>query len=354
MAAGPAEACSAPAHVAAVQAPAAAGSQTLATGRKLTPAAALRRSFEHVELAAEPGGPLGEGSAFPITPQQRFSLEQRGELLGETSEPAALLGSCPECLRLVVFAVRGLKRHSCKVPPMLRPGSERNAAGCCLTPPAPPAPALLTMCRRGGGSGDAGCGAAGPGGGERHQRLAGGGGGRGGPFLGTPRRRWAQGRASWEAGKHSIGLPMEPSDASMPFPSIPSLPSGAAAPHGLPVQQPCPCPPRPADFLATHPTASIDGVVLRLRDHFVASGRLFPPDQAMCRCPVAAGWLAGWLGRGGGRQAGRCRRAPVERRCNHEWAACTAQETAILPCRPTRPPPHAGCRRGCCPPTSSA
>lgn len=44
-----------------------------------------------MELAAEPGGPLGEGGAFPITQQQRFSLERREELLGETSE-AALQG----------------------------------------------------------------------------------------------------------------------------------------------------------------------------------------------------------------------------------------------------------------------
>lgn len=38
-----------------------------------------------------------------------------------------------------------------------------------------------------------------------------------------------------------------------------------------------------ADFLVTHPTESIEEVVLPLRDHLIAAGHLFPPGQAMCR-----------------------------------------------------------------------
>lgn len=51
-------------------------------------AAALprRRCFEDVELAAEPGGPLGQGGAFPLTRDQRFSLGHRGDLLEVASE----------------------------------------------------------------------------------------------------------------------------------------------------------------------------------------------------------------------------------------------------------------------------
>lgn len=47
---------------------------------------AAGRSLEHVELAAEPGGPLGEGSAFPISPELRFSLEHRADLLEAASK----------------------------------------------------------------------------------------------------------------------------------------------------------------------------------------------------------------------------------------------------------------------------
>ena len=38
-----------------------------------------------------------------------------------------------------------------------------------------------------------------------------------------------------------------------------------------------------ADILVTHYDKPIDGVVLLLRDHLIAIGKLFPPDVAMCR-----------------------------------------------------------------------
>lgn len=65
------------------------------------------RSFEHVEMAAEPGGPMGEGGAFPISPEQRFSLEHRADLLNGTSE----LWGCCRCSAWVVPNVH------CKVAP---------------------------------------------------------------------------------------------------------------------------------------------------------------------------------------------------------------------------------------------
>ncbi|KAL4428436.1 hypothetical protein ABPG75_002525 [Micractinium tetrahymenae] len=44
------------------------------------------RSFEDVELAAEPGGLLGPGGLFPLSPEQRFSLRHRADLLEGTTE----------------------------------------------------------------------------------------------------------------------------------------------------------------------------------------------------------------------------------------------------------------------------
>lgn len=39
-----------------------------------------------------------------------------------------------------------------------------------------------------------------------------------------------------------------------------------------------------ADFLATHPAESTEGVIGRLAEKLMADGRLFPPTQAMCQC----------------------------------------------------------------------
>jgi hypothetical protein len=58
------------------------------------------RSFDDVELAVEPGSPLapaGEGGAFPLTPEQRFSLDHWRDLLEGTSECPVLLGMCCSC-----------------------------------------------------------------------------------------------------------------------------------------------------------------------------------------------------------------------------------------------------------------
>ncbi len=38
-----------------------------------------------------------------------------------------------------------------------------------------------------------------------------------------------------------------------------------------------------ADVLVTHPEQPTEGVILLLRDHFVAEGRLIPPEEGMCR-----------------------------------------------------------------------
>ena len=49
----------------------------------------------------EPGGPLapaGEGGAFPLTPEQRFSLDHCRDLLEGTSECPVLLGMCCSCV----------------------------------------------------------------------------------------------------------------------------------------------------------------------------------------------------------------------------------------------------------------
>lgn len=40
-----------------------------------------------MELAAEPGGLLGPGGVAPLSPEQRFSLQHRTDLLEGTSEP---------------------------------------------------------------------------------------------------------------------------------------------------------------------------------------------------------------------------------------------------------------------------
>lgn len=38
-----------------------------------------------------------------------------------------------------------------------------------------------------------------------------------------------------------------------------------------------------ADVLVTHPEQPTEEVILLLRDHFVAEGRLIPPEKGMCR-----------------------------------------------------------------------
>ena len=54
----------------------------------------LRRSFDDVERAAQPGGPLAEGGEAPIGTEARFSLEHREDLLEGTREwaPAGAAG----------------------------------------------------------------------------------------------------------------------------------------------------------------------------------------------------------------------------------------------------------------------
>ncbi|PRW44242.1 DNA polymerase lambda [Chlorella sorokiniana] len=134
------------------------------------------RSLEHVKFAAQPGGPLGEGGAFPISPEQRFSLGHRGDLL----EPA----SAADIDEMLGWVQRGLEAVS-------------GTDGWLV-------------------------------------EVVGGG-------------------------------------------------ARSSARHD-------------ADFLVTHPSAPIEGVVLRLRDWLVESEHLFPPGQAMCRVQARLlltriGWL---------------------------------------------------------------
>ncbi|KAL4439228.1 hypothetical protein ABPG77_004130 [Micractinium sp. CCAP 211/92] len=128
------------------------------------------RSFEDVELAAQPGGPLGPDGPSPLPPEQRFSLSHRADLLEST------------CKR----ACWGL---SAEVHEML--GAVRTG--------------LETVSGHGG------------------WRCA---------LVGGGRR--------------------------------------SSAVHD-------------ADVLVTHPEQPTEGVILLLRDHFVAEGRLIPPEEGMCR-----------------------------------------------------------------------
>jgi hypothetical protein len=57
------------------------------------------RTYEDVSVAAEPGGPLAPDGPFPLTPEQRFSLQHWQDLTESTSELFSLdedeLMSCP-------------------------------------------------------------------------------------------------------------------------------------------------------------------------------------------------------------------------------------------------------------------
>ena len=61
-------------------------------------------------------------------------------------------------------------------------------------------------------------------------------------------------------------------------------------PVHLSIHVPCLACLLPADFLVTHPTRPVEGVVGRLRDHLVARGRLLLQDEGMCWW-AACGWL---------------------------------------------------------------